>query len=333
MEIIINQRMRELRRVKKNTQEQLAEHLGVSIQAVSKWERGEGFPDISLLPGIAAYYNVSVDTLLGVDADQKQKRIAEYLKKSNGVSTERQVGLWRQAYQEFPNEPTVLHHLCFALKAENLEKNSDQIIPLAEKLLRIARQSGEYFGAINNLCRAYAVKGDLLEAKRYAAMAGRYIGTENQLLIRILNGEAAAGLCQSNILDLVDLIQVNADVLTEKGELSILQQINISEQVLEIYRQVFCDGNFGFYHCRMVKWHLRCGKYYGHLQNREKALNHLGCARKHAEAFDSLKEGYYTAPLIYGYSYCLNPTDKSQMEIYLAGIADEFFDFIRDEIV
>lgn len=40
MEIVIGKRMRELRLQKKNTQEQLAAHLGITIQAVSKWERG-----------------------------------------------------------------------------------------------------------------------------------------------------------------------------------------------------------------------------------------------------------------------------------------------------
>lgn len=45
------------------TQEQLAEHLSVSYQAVSKWETNSNTPDISLLPKIAAFFNVSIDML------------------------------------------------------------------------------------------------------------------------------------------------------------------------------------------------------------------------------------------------------------------------------
>ena len=45
------------------TQEQLAERLGVSYQAVSKWETNANTPDISLLPKIAALFNVSIDSL------------------------------------------------------------------------------------------------------------------------------------------------------------------------------------------------------------------------------------------------------------------------------
>ena len=52
-----------LRTQRKMTQEQLADHLGVTYQAVSKWETGANTPDIALLPGIAATFGVSIDTL------------------------------------------------------------------------------------------------------------------------------------------------------------------------------------------------------------------------------------------------------------------------------
>ena len=49
------------------TQEELAQHLGVSKPAVSKWESGQSYPDILLLPVLAAYFNISVDELLGYE--------------------------------------------------------------------------------------------------------------------------------------------------------------------------------------------------------------------------------------------------------------------------
>lgn len=56
----------ELRREKGIGQQDLAEVLGVSFQSVSKWENGITMPDITLLPDIAEYFNVTLDELLGL---------------------------------------------------------------------------------------------------------------------------------------------------------------------------------------------------------------------------------------------------------------------------
>lgn len=56
-----------LRQKNRVTQEQLAERLGVSYQAVSKWETNANTPDISLLPLIASFFNVSIDMLFSDD--------------------------------------------------------------------------------------------------------------------------------------------------------------------------------------------------------------------------------------------------------------------------
>ena len=72
MNIILSEQLKRLRQDRGNTQQELAEYLCVSKQAVSKWECGRGYPDITLLPGIADYYNVSIVTLLGIEkADMK----------------------------------------------------------------------------------------------------------------------------------------------------------------------------------------------------------------------------------------------------------------------
>ena len=60
-------RIKELRRKNDFTQEKLADFLGVSYKAVSKWECGVTVPDISLIISLAKLFHVSTDDLLGVN--------------------------------------------------------------------------------------------------------------------------------------------------------------------------------------------------------------------------------------------------------------------------
>ena len=77
MKLTLGENIRRLRREKNMTQEQLAEALAVSFQAVSRWENGATYPDIELLPAIAERFSVSVDELLGVPESEKEKQARE----------------------------------------------------------------------------------------------------------------------------------------------------------------------------------------------------------------------------------------------------------------
>lgn len=83
MAIKLSMMILEYRKSKGITQQALADFLGVSKAAVSKWETGQTYPDISLLPLLAAYFDISIDTLLGYNSqlsDQEIRRIYKLLK-------------------------------------------------------------------------------------------------------------------------------------------------------------------------------------------------------------------------------------------------------------
>ena len=82
MELKISDNLKNLRKQRGNTQDDLANRLGISVQAVSKWERGDGFPDITLLPYIAYYYDVTVDDILGCSSLRKQEEIESFKKQA-----------------------------------------------------------------------------------------------------------------------------------------------------------------------------------------------------------------------------------------------------------
>lgn len=75
----MGENIRRHRRALGLTQEQLGEKLGVSYQAISRWENGTAYPDIEFLPTLASFFEVSVDELLGYGEDERKKRADKLL--------------------------------------------------------------------------------------------------------------------------------------------------------------------------------------------------------------------------------------------------------------
>lgn len=70
MKLNIGANLRRLRREANLTQEELGKELDVSSQAISRWENGSAYPDIEFLPTLAKYFGMTVDELMGYDADR-----------------------------------------------------------------------------------------------------------------------------------------------------------------------------------------------------------------------------------------------------------------------
>ena len=59
----------EERRKKKVTQQEVADFIGVTKASISKWENEQSYPDITLLPLLAAYFDLSIDELLNYHSE------------------------------------------------------------------------------------------------------------------------------------------------------------------------------------------------------------------------------------------------------------------------
>lgn len=76
MTIKTGAKIKELRGKTSITQERLANHLGISTQAICRWENESCYPDMELIPAIAQYFGVSADYLLDINntaAEEKSK--------------------------------------------------------------------------------------------------------------------------------------------------------------------------------------------------------------------------------------------------------------------
>ncbi|MCI8483127.1 MAG: helix-turn-helix transcriptional regulator [Lachnospiraceae bacterium] len=99
-----------LRREKGITQEQLAEFIGVTKAAVSKWENRQSLPDILILPELAAFFDISIDTLLGYEPQLSKEQIqklyqelaAEFAEQPFEEVMERSRELARKYYSCYP---------------------------------------------------------------------------------------------------------------------------------------------------------------------------------------------------------------------------------------
>ena len=120
MQLNLGQKIRELRQRDGRTQETLAEAIGVTSQAISRWETNGGYPDMEMIPSIAHHFGVSIDELFGYNNERSQKinmlveKIENMNFQNNGVDINigECISFARNALIEFPGNEKIM--LCLA---------------------------------------------------------------------------------------------------------------------------------------------------------------------------------------------------------------------------
>lgn len=302
MNILLDENLRKLRLAKGNRQEDLATHLGVSVQSVSKWERGENLPDLTLIPTIASYYDVSVDDLLGVGEVRKQEKIDWYFAESKRLlhngKTEENIELMRKAVKEFPNEHKLISQLAFAMFFHIGKDKAlcSETIELDERILRESADINLRGNSIERLCHSYRYLGDNEKAKEYAEMAGYMFNSREVLMSSVLEGEVGDNHNKNLIVNSLIII---INTINKLDSINLLTRHEFRIKLLELF---FDDGFMGDFASEIAQYHYYCAVIYAGKGDGDKVRYHLESAMKYIKQHESLDGEYtYRSKILGGY--------------------------------
>lgn len=342
MEINLKEKLRTLRQKKNITQETLANHLAITPQSVGKWERGEGFPDITLLPKIALYFDVTVDELLGINQARIEEKIAQYNAEAHQYARcgniEAEIKTYEKAFAEFPNNHSVMHDLMNALYNKPVyppsQEDVDRIVELGTRILEESNNNFFREGAVQVLCYIYDSIGDTKNAMKYAQMGGSIYVTQDELMAKVTKGEEGLVLCQQYIKNMVHNTAMIATSSIEKVAMSPEERIAAHRFAINLYMLLFSDGNVGFYAGELSWNYMQIAAILAETQTVEGVLESLKKAAEYAVVTADNSPKPYTSPLVNRLKYNPNQTVKNYRgnacNLRLKECEWKCFDFIRD---
>lgn len=139
MNIKIGAIIKKLRAENNITQDTLASSIGVTPQAISRWESEGGYPDIELLPTLADFFSVSTDELLGYKLSEREQELANIKKEMDRLaevgSVEERVAYARNAFAQYPNDYEIRDNLAVCLYFVWEETHDEALFKEIESLL------------------------------------------------------------------------------------------------------------------------------------------------------------------------------------------------------
>lgn len=193
MDLMIAAAIRRLRKERKISQEELANALGVTAQAVSKWERDEGYPDITLMPKIAHFFDVSLEEVYGSKDANEQSEIRAYCNRTMFAAYEEGVKIAREAVAKYPHSYPLKDNLAFALTGclgqwTPPPEVWKEIIALYEDILAHCSDPELLNRARHRLCEAYGYTGEVEKAMRVAGTLPDICESREMVMSTFLKG-------------------------------------------------------------------------------------------------------------------------------------------------
>ena len=167
MNVKIGATIKRLRAENHITQDTLATAMGVTPQAISRWESEGGYPDLELLPALADFFSVSIDELLGYKRSEREVELAriktELERLAEVGSVEERIAYARNAYARYPNDYEIRDHLAVCLYFAWEENRDKALFTEIEGLLKTVveecRDEDTRYDAIGTLILLYKETG------------------------------------------------------------------------------------------------------------------------------------------------------------------------------
>ena len=335
MQLDLGQKIRELRQRDGRTQEALAEAIGVTSQAVSRWEANGGYPDMETIPSIANYFGVSIDELFGY-SNERSKKIDELVAKieqmnlqNNGedINIDECISFARNALIEFPNNEKIMlclasvlynagyvrygeHHLSDdeGYNVMDVERHRtyaewNEAILLYEKLLKTMENGEARQRVIHELTQLYLNTGEHTRALELIESAPDIYGAREILRTKAVDGKKRAQAYGESLLKMVMACSefMVSGIITNEKNMTAAEKAQSLRGAIGIFDAVCTDGNCGLYHGFIARVYTLLSVYLWLDDKKDEAFEALYDALSQLRRFDenyTKQIGAYTAPLI-----------------------------------
>ncbi len=341
MTIYFGENLKKLRKSKDLTQEALSDFLGMSFQSISKWERSETYPDITMLPTIASFFGVTVDSLLGTDMIEKEKKINEYRKEYSRLWNEGRIDkardMLKTAICEFPGNYDLLAKYLNALIYAQYD--DDYLLSIKAEVQRVYDTVQTYctvdsirIWTKKLMCR-YLRDLSLIENSGVDIADAEKILSEMPIMQNTRDYEAMymyphddekrAAACANGISEMLRLF---GEIMNRKHKNFLDADDNISEAYLKLVEAVMPDGDYGKSHYLMVIYNQRLGVKKYLAGDKKSALENFEKALMLAKRYDEMPEVLvHTSNAVKGLEY-----DKTRAYRFWEG---SFFENVKEGLL
>ena len=335
MKLTLGDKIKELRKRDGRKQEELANALGVTNQAVSRWENDGSYPDIEMIPAIANYFGITIDELFGYDNDREKKidtivaKIKEMNYRNNGVdiNIDECIALAREAMIEFPGNAEIMlcladvlynagyvrygeHHLIDAegYNVYDVERHRQyaewkEAITVYEKLLKTLEPGEMRNNVLNNLTQLYRNLGEHERALSAIEAAPTIYGSYEFLRINTLDGKHRAEASGEALLKTINACAelIIGTMISYEQNMTPAEKVQSIKSAITLFDHVCTDGFYGIYHAHIARMYNLLSLYLWLDGKHDEAFEALDKSLFHFRAFEELcskSEATYTAPLL-----------------------------------